>query len=507
MLRSSLIAAGAALLCGTSFAQSKLDPSMLRPVTSPPQYAGTYNVTTHRWVGSQRPTQRNLPLPYAVYDNTCTWSGGGFYLAFGVCNDTVDEGRIPGGINDNNAPFGATADNLINVVVFSYCVDNVAGPGLELDFFNGLGGGCLGGVPVLPTGLGPPPPPFSPWVTAPGLAGAFAIPGGVLPGDTLPPAIPGDGIATCWLVGVTFGNGGFCMQSNADGTYDNSALTDNFNWVWQLTTPPAAGFDGVLLSGETANGAGSCTYTIPCSADLYYTSTVVPCGHGLDTGDLFWINVDGVNTNGVGPGPGCPPYGTLFPFGSGCYWFGGHPGNPFGSYYLRLESLGACAGCDGAVAEFCEPLAPDATDGCTPDASWVGTPDVTQCNTAGPSDFVVTWNSISENKTANIILSRGKPSSFPWNAESVRCFAMGAGSAFTRTGQTSTGDVNGASTCGGQLSLDVELYMQGGNPIVAPAAAGDCYIVQGWYRDPANPSPVSILKTMFTDAVGFYVCP
>jgi hypothetical protein len=502
MLRSSLIAAGAALLCGTSLAQSKLDPSLLRPVTSPPQHAGTYNVTTHRWVGSQRPMARNLPLPYAVFDNTCTWSGGGFYLAFGVCNDTVDEGRIPGGIGDTGAPFGATADNLINTVVFTYCVDNAAAPGLELDFFDGLGGGCLGGVPALPTGLGPPPPPFSPWVTVPGLAGAFSIPGGVLPGD---PGVPGDGFAACYIVTATFGNGGFCMQSNADGTFDNSSLTDNFNWVWQLTTPGVFPFDGILLSGETANGAGSCTYTIPCSADLYYTSTVIPCGHGLDTQDLFWINIDGVNTNGAGPGPGCPPYGTLFPFGSGCYWFGGHPGNPFASYYLRLESLGSCAGCDGAVTEMCEPTAPDVTEGCTPDASWVGTPDVAQCNTVGPSDFVVTFGSMRDGAgglapLGDVVIAHQKPSTLPWSAQSVRCFAFGP--TMTRTGQQTLVDTNGAAACGGSLVLDVEAYLQGGNPNVAPASAGDCYVVQGWYRDPN-----SAKTTQLTDAVAFYVCP
>jgi hypothetical protein len=496
MLRSSLIVAGAALLCGTSYAQGRLDPSMLRPTAGPPQYAGTYNVNTHRWVGSQRPMARSLPLPYAVYDNTCTWFLAGFYQPLGVCNDFIDEGRIPGGLFDTNAPFGATADNLINTVVFSYCVDNAVSAGVELDFFDGLGGGCLGGVPALPSGFGPPPPGFSPWVTVPGLAGAFTIPAGALPPDTLSPA--GDGFATCWIVTVAFGNaGGFCMQSNADGIFDNASLTDNFNWVFQVTTPQPFPFDGELITGEPANIGGTCTYTIPCSADLYYTSTVVPCGHGLDTQDLLWINIDALNVNAGGPGPGCGPYGILG--GSGCYWFGGHPGNPFCSFYLRLESLGSCAGCDGAVIDTCDPSAPDVTDGCTPDVSWVGTPDVAQCNTVGPSDFVVTFGAMSENKTGNIILGKTKPSPGFWSAQSSQCFAA----PFTRTGQVDTGDTNGGALgCGGSLALDVEAYLQGGNPLVAPAAAGDCYVVQGWYRDPS-----SAKTTQMTDAAAFYICP
>lgn len=496
MLRSSLIAAGAVLLCGTSYAQQTLDASKLRPVTQPPQYAGTYNVTTHRWVSPQRASAiRGGNI--GVYDNTCTWSGGAFYLPYGVCNDNVDEGRIPGGALDTNAPAAATADNLINTVVFSYCTDEATSTGFELDFFDNLGGGCLGGIPVLPTGIAPPAG-FSPWVNVPGLAGAFAIGAGVLPGDTQAGAAPpGNGIVSCWLVGVTFGNGGFCMQSNGNGIFDNSAVLDNFNWVWQMTTPTVFASDGVLLSGDPSVGGGTCTYNIPCAPDPYFTTSV--CGHGLDTQDMMWINIDGINVPGGGPGPGCPPYGILA--GGGCYWFGGYPANVFASFYLRLESAGECAGCTGGVTEVCDPTGTSG-EGCTPDASWVGTPS---CDLNG--DFIVTWDGLNENKSAIVVIGyglTGAPVAGPWNPASTRCFSNPPG--FTRTASVNTGDVDGTTTdCGGQTVFNVEANLAAYS--VGPTDEAYAFVVQEWYRDPAQGGKTTQTTTMLSDAVYFFLCP
>jgi hypothetical protein len=150
-----------------------------------------------------------------------------------------------------------------------------------------------------------------------------------------------------------------------------------------------------------------------------------------------------------------------------------------------------------SVVDICDPALPDVTDGCTPDVSWVGTPDVTECNTPGPSDFVVTFGTMAENKTCNIILAKGAPLIGPWSSESSRCFNTAA---FTRTGQQDTGGTGAG--CTGSVSLDVESYLQAGNPIVSPAAVGDDYVVQAWYRDPSSSK-----TTQMSDAAHFTVCP
>jgi subtilisin-like proprotein convertase family protein len=149
------------------------------------------------------------------------------------------------------------------------------------------------------------------------------------------------------------------------------------------------------------------------------------------------------------------------------------------------------------VLDICDPALPDVTDGCTPDVSWVGTPDVTECNTVGPSDFVVTWSTMAEFKTCNVILGKGAPLVGPWSTESSRCFNTAS---YTRTGQQDTGGTGAG--CTGSVSLDVEDYLQGGNPIVAPAGIGDDYVVQVWYRDPN-----STKTTQMSDAAHFTVCP
>jgi hypothetical protein len=151
-----------------------------------------------------------------------------------------------------------------------------------------------------------------------------------------------------------------------------------------------------------------------------------------------------------------------------------------------------------ATLEICEPAAPAVSDGCLPDVSWVGTPDVAQIDNVGPSDFVVTFSSLSEHRACIPVIGKGAPISLAWSTESSRCFP----NPFSRTLLRNTGDANGASACGGSVSLDVEAFLQSGNPALTPATAGDDYVVQAWYRDPA-----STKKTQMTDALHFTVCP
>jgi hypothetical protein len=123
---------------------------------------------------------------------------------------------------------------------------------------------------------------------------------------------------------------------------------------------------------------------------------------------------------------------------------------------------------------------------------------VTQCNTVGASDFVVTFGSMAENKSCSVVIGKGAPVSIPWSQQSTRCFP----SPYSRTGQGDTGDVNGAAPCGGSVAFDVEGYLQGGHPLLTPVVAGDLFVVQAWYRDPASSK-----STQVTDAASFHVCP
>ena len=79
MLRSTLIGAGAALLCATSFAQQQIDPSELFPVTAPVQHAGVFNLSNHRWMSPSKAAQFR-GTTFLIYNNTCTWTGANFYF-------------------------------------------------------------------------------------------------------------------------------------------------------------------------------------------------------------------------------------------------------------------------------------------------------------------------------------------------------------------------------------------------------------------------------------------
>jgi hypothetical protein len=195
--------------------------------------------------------------------------------------------------------------------------------------------------------------------------------------------------------------------------------------------------------------------------------------------------------------------GSVVAWGDNRYGQCNVPTSPPGLGYVEVEAgywhtvaryePSACT-----TLDICDPALPDVTDLCVPDVSWTGTPDVAQSNTIGPSDFVVTFSAMSESKAANVLLAKSSPIYVVWSTESFRCFP----SPFSRTGNQTTGDLNGGATCGGEIALDVEAYLQGGNPLLTPVAAGDDFVVQAWYRD-----PLSTKTTQMTDAAHFTVCP
>src|SRR5687767_8796136 len=147
MFRSSLIVAGAALLCSTATAQHELDSARRIPVTVPIKHAGTVDITTGTWTA---PGTSTKAAAVNIFNNTCTWTVTNFYAAFGECEDSYDEGRVPSDPSPGTH-VGAQDSQLMLEFEFAYCTFNATpagGMNMEIAFFNKLNGNCIGGVPV-----------------------------------------------------------------------------------------------------------------------------------------------------------------------------------------------------------------------------------------------------------------------------------------------------------------------------------------------------------------------
>lgn len=475
MLRSTLIAAGAVLLCGASYAQ-QLDRSDMHPIARPAKDAGVFNLATNRWM-KPAAEQQFRANSMTVFNNTCTWTGGGFYTQTASCEDTIDEGRIPGGLGGNNPP-GSSADNAINFFQIGYCTNFATGlVDIKVGFYDTLGGGCVGGIPPTPAAGG-----------LAGLAAAyFALPPAVMPGDVT----PGGANVTCWIIGFNVGNGGFCMQSDGDGVFDNVEALDQFNWSFQMDNIEVAGTapSGVILSGEPSTSpVGGCTYNIPCGTDFF--SSTVPCGHGLGSEDQYWSNVDQdpggdtVNTGVVclnGPGAG-----------TNCYWFGGYPGNPFAGLWLVLGSAGSCAGCTNAATNYC--TSGTTTNNCN--ATIALTSGIASPRNLAPATITVSG---AEGAKTGLVFYGLAPAATPWGTtSSFLCVKAPT----QRTPAQNTGGT--ANACNGTMSVDLNaaIAAQGGTVVGQPAFAGMVVRLQGWFRDPPNPKTTSL-----SNGLALTLCP
>ncbi len=246
--------------------------------------------------------------------NTIQWRGTN------CCIEIYDDGRLPG---LRNGPPGAMQNYEIREITFGYVTFAPVGSvDITLEFYNSLGGPCVGLMPP------DPPPPLSQ-----GTVTLNPQNGVSLPGD--PTVFQG----TAWFVTIDLSGGNeFCMLAEGDGTFGNT--NDNFNWSFRHNNPAAqtGGMrGGPIIAGEPTRGTfGACTFNLPCGFD----PAVGQGGTGLDTSDIFWTNVDGdpfgpagsINTSLV-----C----TTAQTGTGCFFFGGWPANPYASYFLRLGA-GPC---------------------------------------------------------------------------------------------------------------------------------------------------------------------
>jgi len=505
MLRSTLIAAGAAVLCSASFAQQTLDASKVYPITSPVKNAGTFNVNTKRWISPSQVTSQSGVIQF-IFDNRCTWSGGGFYTGTGSCETYIDEGEIPGPANAGfiaATGVGATDTNNVVLFQFAYCTNLAVVGNLRVGFYDTLGGNCQGIVAAnggAPTGQGQPSLPAQACpagVTAGGLnpqGTAFYNVGLLgLPGDST----PGGTGTNCWIVGAFLGNTGFCIKSEGDGVWDNDINLDRFNWSWDMedaSLPAGQNPNGILLRGEPAtlpnpHVNGACTYNLQCDTDIISGAL---CGTGLGAFDNFWINVDGDPANGTSnTGVQCvsaPAPGTT------CYFFGGYPGNPFASFWMAMIADGNC---DGVVPTVnnCQIL-PTASNGCQSVASSTGLPSA-----SGGGAFTCTFSSLNGNVNGVVFYGINGPVNVTWSPQSNLCVKSPTQRLNGITGASgSTGGATG--TCNGAYSFNFNAIIQGTGLLGTPMSAGQQVDVQGWQRDPASTKTTNV-----TDTLSFNVGP
>lgn len=477
MFRSSLIVAGAALLCSSALAQHQIDPARRLPITGPVKNAGTLDVATGTWT---RPGQIvNTKAVKTIFNNTCTWTTASYYAGFGECEDSYDEGRIPSANNSFGNPVGLTGaakqQKLTSMQIF-YCTYNDpgpvgpgAGPGLnmELAVWNNLNGNCIGATPL---GHGQ-------WQNPAVTDYYLNLAGAGLPGSQAA------GTQACWVVTLDTSGDNFTMLSDGDGNFDNLQSIDKFTWGKRINDKtPGGGANGFVMSGEPSKGVaavgggttgGSCSYNIPCATDPFSPfGAGGPCGHGLGAYDNSWINVDNVapGSPNLPPAP-CSPGVAVYGYGTNCYFFGGYPTNVFDSYWLVME--GDDTG--GGAASFCTSK-PSSLPGCTPTFS-IPVTAVTKGGTqtinatAGPAPGF-------GNKPGILIFSKvgttpGTNTQFGW-----LCLQS-----FLRAGAFPTLPGGTSGQCNGLYTWNLQTIVNG----LPQLAAGNTTWWQAWYRDPTNP--------------------
>ena len=508
MFRSTLIAAGAVALCGAGFAQQQLDPAKIRPLTVPVRDAGVFNWNTKQWVSGPKAAQQ-LASTVTVFNNTCSYVGGGGYYGIEHCEDVIDNGRLPSATTPlNSLPgvdstgvhtasgvvlSGATDDNLINNFQFAYCTAFPAGQvDIKIGFYDVLRGLCAAGIPVkgkpyyytLPsqaTSFSGNPFGGSTAYFDFAAGGTFQLPGGTTLGSL-----------ACWSVTITIpNNGGFCMVSEGNGSWDNNDNLDWFSWSFEHDNPTtvAGVAGGPILAGEPNSGGwGAGSYNIPAGSDAAGGGD---CGTGFSSGDAWWLNIDssapGIYQTTTVAGAACP---AQAPAGTNCYWFGGWPGNPLGSFWMVMGSLGDCNGCANRSVSYC--TAGTSSDGCQAMIYTTGT-----SSSGAASGFNLNVLNAGGSKNGLFFFGTNGRQANQWgNGTSFQCVVPPV----KRTPASSTTGTNGQ--CDGTSMVD--LNVQWTNKPTQDPGAGALVQAQFWYRDPSN---TSNQKTVLSNAIEWTVCP
>jgi hypothetical protein len=508
MFRSTLIAAGATLLCSASYAQH-IDPSAIRPITVPIRDAGVFNWDTKKWVSGPK-ANRMLTSAYTVFRNDCSWTGGAAFLGgLEHCDEMIETGRLPATDTPLNKLQGSPSQlngvrdqQVINNYQFGYCTYYANGNvDITIGFYDNLNGPCAGFAPV--TGKGLPTlsqqaiPFANGTVTAYFQFGSAA--GNPLPGSTT------NGDQSCWTVTMTFANnGGFCMESEGDGTWDNNDSVDMFGWSFSHNMPNTAFVttlvpvmnNGPITAAEPLTGGfGAGAYNLPTGTDAIFGG---PCGTGFGTNDNFWMNV-------YGSAPGIVV--TLSPnsgncrgtVATNCYWFGGWPGGRYSSIWMVMGSTGDCGGCSNRATNYCTAgtATPASGVNCVALISAQGSSSAT-----ASSGFFLQATGVPNQKSG--LFYYGDASKIPNPVK------LGQGSSYNcveppvrRSALLQSGGSPVGNSCDGNMRTDLNARWTT-NPNQNPGAGAVQY-AQLWYRDPQNTAP--FVTTARSDAISWTVCP
>jgi hypothetical protein len=498
----------------TSGRAQQLDPSGIRPVTSPVRDAGTFDWDTKRWISGPR-ADRLAATSYTVFNNTCTWTGGSFYFGgFEHCEELVDTGRIPSattplrsleGTNANgvhvsgNVLSGATDAQIINTYQFAYCTFYAAGAvDITIGFYDNLRGDCASGIPVRGRSNQ-----TSPYQTLSQQAVSFGtgtayfdfgtVAGNPLPGSTT------NGAQTCWTVTIAFANnGGFCLTSEGNGAWSNDQTQDLFSWSFSHDMVNSLyGDNGPLVSGEPLTGGyGAGAYNLPVGSG----ANLAPCGTGFGTSvDGWWLNVAGsgagwyntLNVNAPTPATHKTTCAGAAGFGTNCYWFGGWPANPLGSFWMVMTATGDCNGCSNRAQAYC--TAGTSSAGCNALISGQGV-----SSASAPSGFYLQASGVEGGKTGLFYYGTAakSPAVTVGTSSSFQCVQPPVRRSALLTGGGSGG------VCDGSFETDLNARWSA-KPNHNPGAGGTVY-AQLWYRDPANTSNQTTARS---DALSWTVCP
>lgn len=268
MLRSSLLAAGAAILCTAASAQQTVQA---KKVLGPVRDAGIYHVATGTWT---RGGSTSNISPNCVYRNDA--DSGYFGTGWTGCQGT-DEIMLPGTTNPRNGPIEAYT---IDGMSFAYCKLGAGVVAWQFNFYDSY-------VPC--------DDPTSPANCINQLAQTYTFTG--LPGGS-----------ACWIVTVDLA-GGYELCMSADGgtcapAYQGGGLGLDHGAVGHSWAPADGGTTGPLLNGNP-------TWDAPGGITCYRPAPGCPGSQatGLGIQDLFAITGGGIGSCAVG---------------AGCYFFGGY---------------------------------------------------------------------------------------------------------------------------------------------------------------------------------------
>jgi hypothetical protein len=287
-------------------------------------------------------------------------------------------------------------------------------------------------------------------------------------------AFPNSGFA-----GAPFRADGDCNYEGTPTVPDNDF--DVFNWTFeQKGNVQANGAAGpFIVGGGSQKGAGS--YGTPSGVDPL---TGNPCGNGYGSFDNFWINVATGSAPTSCAATGNPAIGA----GSGCYFFGGFPGNPWASWHMVVWASGEdCSStkCSTGVVGFTPYCtAKTASQGCV---SAVGNNGFgTAGPTSGAGDYSVTASNVLGFKPGIMFFGVNGPAALP--------FSGGTLCMFPPLGRSPIQSSLGSSpiSCDGSFSQNVNDGSVSPNLDQGPGTSNWC---QFWNRDPGN-----LPQTQLSDA-------